>query len=231
VGYDEGGQLTESVRRRPYSVVLLDEIEKAHPDVFNILLQILEDGRLTDAQGRAVDFRNTVVIMTSNIGAATISKGQTLGFGESVVEGGLDYDDMKERVTGELKKIFRPEFLNRVDEVIVFHKLSREEIGNIVTLMMARVEEQLKDREIGLALTPAAKELLVDVGFDPTMGARPLRRAIQRHVEDLLAEEVLSGKFQRGSTVLLDREDDHLYIQEVIQGAPDMLVAEESESK
>jgi ATP-dependent Clp protease ATP-binding subunit ClpC len=228
VGYDEGGQLTESVRRRPYSVVLLDEIEKAHPDVFNILLQILEDGRLTDAQGRAVDFRNSIIIMTSNIGAATISKGQVLGFGEPVAEGGLEYDEMKERVTGELKKVFRPEFLNRVDEVIVFHKLSREEISNIVELMMSRVEDQLKDREIGLALTPAAKELLVEVGFDPTMGARPLRRAIQRHVEDLLAEEVLSGRFPRGSTVLLDREDDHLLISEVIQGAPDVLVAEES---
>ena len=228
VGYDEGGQLTESVRRRPYSVVLLDEIEKAHPDVFNILLQILEDGRLTDAQGRTVDFRNAIIIMTSNIGAATISKGQVLGFGEAVVEGGLEYDEMKSRVTGELKKIFRPEFLNRVDEVIVFRKLSREEITDIVELMMSRVEEQLKDREIGLALTPAAKELLVDVGFDPTMGARPLRRAIQRHVEDLLAEEVLSGRFPRGSTVLLEREDDHLVISEVIQGAPDVLVAEES---
>ncbi len=174
VGYDEGGQLTESVRRRPYSVVLLDEIEKAHPDVFNILLQILEDGRLTDAQGRTVDFRNTIIIMTSNIGAATISKGQVLGFGEPVAEGGLEYEEMKTRVTGELKKIFRPEFLNRVDEVIVFRKLSREEISDIVQLMMSRVEEQLKDREIGLALTPAAKELLVEVGYDPTMGARPL---------------------------------------------------------
>ncbi|MCL5735355.1 MAG: ATP-dependent Clp protease ATP-binding subunit, partial [Actinobacteria bacterium] len=190
VGYEEGGQLTESVRRRPYSVVLLDEIEKAHPDVFNILLQILEDGRLTDAQGRAVDFRNAIIIMTSNIGANTISKGQTLGFGVALEEGGLQYDEMKTRVTGELKKIFRPEFLNRVDEVIVFRKLSREEIGNIVDLMMSRVEDQLKDREIGLALTPEAKSLLVDVGYDPTMGARPLRRAIQRHVEDLLAEEV-----------------------------------------
>ncbi len=231
VGYDEGGQLTESVRRRPYSVVLLDEIEKAHPDVFNILLQILEDGRLTDAQGRHVDFRNTIIIMTSNIGASTISKGQTLGFGEPVIEGGLDYDDMKERVTGELKKVFKPEFLNRVDEVIVFRKLTREEISDIVALMMSRVEEQLKDREIGLALTMEAKDLLVDVGFDPTMGARPLRRAIQRHVEDLLAEQVLAGTFPRGSTVLLEREDDHLYVQEVIQGAPDVLVTEESESK
>jgi len=228
VGYDEGGQLTELVRRRPYSVVLLDEIEKAHPDVFNILLQILEDGRLTDAQGRSVDFRNTIIIMTSNIGANTISKGQVLGFGEPVQEGGLDYEEMKTRVTGELKTVFRPEFLNRVDEVIVFRKLSRQEITDIVGLMMLRVEEQLRDREIGVALTPAAKELLVDVGYDPTMGARPLRRAIQRHVEDLLAEEVLSGKFPRGSTVVLEREDDHLVISEVIQGAPDVLVADET---
>ena len=228
VGYDEGGQLTEQVRRRPYSVVLLDEIEKAHPDVFNILLQILEDGRLTDAQGRTVDFRNAIIIMTSNIGASTISKGQVLGFGEQVEHGGLDYEEMKTRVTGELKTVFRPEFLNRVDEVIVFRKLSREEITDIVDLMMARVEEQLKDREIGVALTPEARELLVDVGYDPTMGARPLRRAIQRHVEDLLAEEVLSGKFPRGSTVVLEREDDHLVIGEVIMGAPDVLVADET---
>jgi ATP-dependent Clp protease ATP-binding subunit ClpC len=228
VGYDEGGQLTESVRRRPYSVVLLDEIEKAHPDVFNILLQILEDGRLTDAQGRTVDFRNCIVIMTSNIGASMIAKGQVLGFGEPVEEGGLEYEEMKTRVTGELKKMFKPEFLNRVDEVIVFRKLSRAEITGIVGLMLSRVEEQLKDREIGLALTPEARELLADVGYDPTMGARPLRRAIQRQVEDLLAEEVLSGRFPPGSTVLLDREEDHLVIMEVIAGAPDVLVADEA---
>jgi ATP-dependent Clp protease ATP-binding subunit ClpC len=209
-------------------VVLLDEIEKAHPDVFNILLQILEDGRLTDGQGRTVDFRNCIVIMTSNVGASTIAKGQTLGFGEPVAEGGLQYEEMKTRVTGELKKMFKPEFLNRVDEVIVFRKLTRAEIADIVALMMARVEDQLKDREIGLALTPAAKELLANVGYDPTMGARPLRRAIQRHVEDLLAEEVLSGRFPRGSTVLLDRQDDHLVISEVILGAPDVLVIEEA---
>jgi ATP-dependent Clp protease ATP-binding subunit ClpC len=228
VGYDEGGQLTESVRRRPYSVVLLDEIEKAHPDVFNILLQILEDGRLTDGQGRTVDFRNCIVIMTSNIGASTIAKGQVLGFGEPAEEGGLEYEEMKNRVTGELKKMFKPEFLNRVDEVIVFRKLSRAEITDIVGLMLSRLEEQLKDREIGLALTPEARELLVDVGYDPTMGARPLRRAIQRQVEDLLAEEVLSGRFPRGSTVVLDREEDHLVISEVILGAPEVLVADES---
>lgn len=228
VGYEEGGQLTESVRRRPYSVVLLDEIEKAHPDVFNILLQILEDGRLTDAQGRTVDFRNAIIIMTSNIGADIISKGQVLGFGETVAEGGLEYDEMKSRVTGELKKVFRPEFLNRVDEVIVFRKLTREEITGIVELMMARVEDQLKDREIGLALTPQAKALLADVGYDPTMGARPLRRAIQSLVEDLLAEEVLSGRFPAGSTVLLEREEDRLTIVEVIPGAPEVLVADET---
>ena len=209
-------------------MVLLDEIEKAHPDVFNILLQILEDGRLTDAQGRAVDFRNAIIIMTSNIGANTISKGQVLGFGEPVSQGGLDYDEMKTRVTGELKTVFRPEFLNRVDEVIVFRKLSKEEITDIVSLMMSRVEDQLRDREIGVALTVEAKELLVEVGYDPTMGARPLRRAIQRYVEDLLAEQVLSGKFPRGSTVVLEREEDHLVISDVIKGAPDVLVADET---
>ena len=228
VGYDEGGQLTESVRRRPYSVVLLDEIEKAHPDVFNILLQILDDGRLTDAQVRTLDFRICIFIMTSIIGASMIAKGQVLGFGEPVEEGGLEYEEMKTRVTGELKKMFKPEFLNRVDEVIVFRKLSRAEITGIVGLMLSRVEEQLKDREIGLALTPEARELLADVGYDPTMGARPLRRAIQRQVEDLLAEEVLSGRFPPGSTVLLDREEDHLVIMEVIAGAPDVLVADEA---
>ena len=177
---------------------------------------------------RTVDFRNTIIIMTSNIGAATISKGQVLGFGEPISEGGLDYDEMKTRVTGELKSVFRPEFLNRVDEVIVFHKLTREEITKIVSLLMSRVEEQLGERDIGVALTAAATELLVDEGYDPSMGARPLRRAIQRHVEDLLADEVLSGNFPRGSTVILDREDDHLVISEVVLGAPDVLVADKS---
>jgi ATP-dependent Clp protease ATP-binding subunit ClpC len=216
VGYEEGGQLTEAVRRRPYSVVLLDEIEKAHPDVFNILLQILEDGRLTDAQGRAVDFRNAIVIMTSNIGAGTISKGQVLGFGDKVVEGGLEYDEMKGRVVGELKKIFRPEFLNRIDEVIVFHKLSKQQIKEIIDLMLDRLRDQLKDRDIKLELTDDAKELLVTNGFDPTMGARPLRRAIQRFVEDALADEVLAGRIPQGGTVVMDREDDKLVISEVL---------------
>jgi ATP-dependent Clp protease ATP-binding subunit ClpC len=217
VGYEEGGQLTEAVRRRPYSVVLLDEIEKAHPDVFNILLQILEDGRLTDAQGRTVDFRNSIVIMTSNIGASTISKGQTLGFGEPVSEGGLEYGDMKSRVMGELKKIFRPEFLNRIDEVIVFHKLSKEQIHSIIELMLDRLREQLKERNLSIELTPQAQDLLVDIGYDPAMGARPLRRAIQRLVEDVLAEEVLAGRIPAGSTIIMTREEDHLIIAEILR--------------
>jgi ATP-dependent Clp protease ATP-binding subunit ClpC len=206
IGYDEGGQLTEAVRRRPYSVVLLDEIEKAHPDVFNILLQILEDGRLTDAQGRKVDFRNTIVIMTSNIGASTISKNVSLGFSVGD-DSGLSYEEMKTRITGELKKVFRPELLNRIDEVIVFHKLTKEEILQIVDLMMRRVREQIAAHEVTIELTDAAKELLVEKGYDPTMGARPLRRAIQRYIEDPLADFVLGAELKPGSTILVDRKE------------------------
>jgi ATP-dependent Clp protease ATP-binding subunit ClpC len=207
IGYDEGGQLTEAVRRKPYSVVLLDEIEKAHPDVFNILLQILEDGRLTDAQGRKVDFRNTIVIMTSNIGAGTISKNQTLGFSIGD-ESGLSYEDMKERVLGELKKVFRPELLNRIDEVIVFHKLSKEEITTIVDLVLRRLREQMGEHEVAIELTNEAKELLVEKGYDPAMGARPLRRAIQRYIEDPLADFVLGRSLEPGSTILVERKDE-----------------------
>jgi ATP-dependent Clp protease ATP-binding subunit ClpC len=204
IGYDEGGQLTEAVRRKPYSVLLLDEIEKAHPDVFNILLQILEDGRLTDAQGRKVDFRNTIVIMTSNIGAGAISKNQTLGFSVGD-ESGLSYEDMKERVMGELKKVFRPELLNRIDEVIVFHKLSKEEIMEIVDLLMRRVREQMAVHKVAIELTESAKEMLVEKGYDPTMGARPLRRAIQRFIEDPLADFVLGAELMAGATIVVDR--------------------------
>jgi ATP-dependent Clp protease ATP-binding subunit ClpC len=207
IGYDEGGQLTEAVRRKPYSVVLLDEIEKAHPDVFNILLQILEDGKLTDAQGRKVDFRNTIVIMTSNIGAATISKNQTLGFSVGD-DSGLSYDEMKDRIMGELKKVFRPELLNRIDEVIVFHKLTKEEIMTIVELMMKRLRDQMGEHEAVIELTEGAKELLVEKGYDPTMGARPLRRAIQRYIEDPLADFVLGRELGPGSTILVDRKND-----------------------
>ena len=207
IGYDEGGQLTESVRRKPYSVLVLDEIEKAHPDVFNILLQILEDGKLTDAQGRKVDFRNTIVIMTSNIGAATISKNQSFGFGQGD-ETGLSYDEMKSRIMGELKKVFRPELLNRIDEVIVFHKLTKEQITTIVELMMRRLREQMTEHEAAIELTDDAKELLVEKGYDPAMGARPLRRAIQRYIEDPLADFVLGRSLKPGSTILVDRKED-----------------------
>ena len=207
VGYDEGGQLTEAVRRKPYSVLLLDEIEKAHPDVFNILLQILEDGRLTDAQGRTVDFRNAIVIMTSNIGAADIARNTPLGFAISDDETGVTYDDMKSKIMGELKKVFRPEFLNRIDEVIVFHKLAKDEIMEIVDLMISRVRAQVAEHELQLDLTQEAKELLVDKGWDPSMGARPLRRAIQRYIEDPLADEVLkAGDLTPGTTVNVERD-------------------------
>jgi ATP-dependent Clp protease ATP-binding subunit ClpC len=204
IGYDEGGQLTEAVRRKPYSVLLLDEIEKAHPDVFNILLQILEEGKLTDAQGRRVDFRNTIVIMTSNLGAAQISK--NTGFGFTVGdESGLSYDEMKSRVMGELKKVFRPELLNRIDEIIVFHKLTKEEITTIVDLQLRRLREQMATHEVAIELTDDAKELLVDKGYDPAMGARPLRRAIQRYIEDPLADFVLGRQLEPGSTILVGR--------------------------
>jgi ATP-dependent Clp protease ATP-binding subunit ClpC len=218
IGYDEGGQLTEAVRRKPYSVVLLDEIEKAHPDVFNILLQILEDGKLTDAQGRKVDFRNTIVIMTSNIGASTISKNQALGF-TVADESGLSYDDMKNRIMGELKKVFRPELLNRIDEVIVFHKLTKEQITEVVELMLKRLREQMAQHETSIELTDAAKELLVEKGYDPTMGARPLRRAIQRYIEDPLADFVLGRSLGPGSIIRVDRrEDDDEISLELIEG-------------
>jgi ATP-dependent Clp protease ATP-binding subunit ClpC len=220
IGYDEGGQLTEAVRRKPYSVLLLDEIEKAHPDVFNILLQILEDGRLTDAQGRKVDFRNTIVIMTSNVGAAAISKNQTLGFSIGD-ESGLSYEDMKERVMGELKKIFRPELLNRIDEVIVFHKLAKEEIIQIVDLLMKRVREQMSVHEVAIELTQSAKELLVEKGYDPAMGARPLRRAIQRHIEDPLADFVLMSELEPGSTILIDRREGEEEVDITVVAGPE----------
>jgi ATP-dependent Clp protease ATP-binding subunit ClpC len=204
IGYDEGGQLTEAVRRKPYSVLLLDEIEKAHPDVFNILLQILEDGRLTDAQGRTVDFRHAIVIMTSNIGAAEIARNTPLGFAVSDDETGITYDDMKNRIMGELKKVFRPEFLNRIDDVIVFHKLQKEEIKQIVELLLLRIRESMAERELQLELTDPAKDMLVEKGWDPSMGARPLRRAIQRYIEDPLADFVLREQLMPGATVVVD---------------------------
>jgi ATP-dependent Clp protease ATP-binding subunit ClpC len=208
IGYDEGGQLTEAVRRKPYSVLLLDEIEKAHPDVFNILLQILEDGRLTDAQGRTVDFRHAIVIMTSNIGANEIARNTPLGFAVSDDETGLTYEDMKNRIMGELKKVFRPEFLNRIDDVIVFHKLQRDEIKQIVELLLRRIRESMAERELQLELSEDAKDLLVEKGWDPAMGARPLRRAIQRYIEDPLADFVLRSELPPGATVMVEKGQD-----------------------
>ncbi|MEK6228822.1 MAG: AAA family ATPase, partial [Actinomycetota bacterium] len=205
IGYDEGGQLTEAVRRKPYSVLLLDEIEKAHPDVFNILLQILEDGRLTDSQGRTVDFRNAIVIMTSNVGAAEIAKNTGVGFTVGEDETGVTYDAMKKGIMGELKKVFRPEFLNRIDEVIVFHKLAKDEIRKIVELLLKRIRESLADQELSLNLSDDAADLLVEKGWDPAMGARPLRRAIQRYIEDPLADEVLAQSMEPGSTVEVEK--------------------------
>jgi ATP-dependent Clp protease ATP-binding subunit ClpC len=212
VGYDEGGQLTEAVRRKPFSVVLFDEIEKAHPDVFNTLLQILEDGRLTDAQGRTVDFKNTVIIMTSNLGTADLRKA-TVGFAKA--DEAVTYEKMKEKVTEELKKGFRPEFLNRIDEVIVFKELTRDEVTQIVDLMIRRVQDQLQGQGIGLELTPAAKLKLAEEGYDAALGARPLRRAIQRHVEDPLSEKILWKEFHAGETIVVDTEGDEIVFRSV----------------
>jgi ATP-dependent Clp protease ATP-binding subunit ClpC len=205
VGYEEGGQLTEAVRRKPFSVVLFDEIEKAHPDVFNTLLQILEEGRLTDSQGRSVDFRNTVLIMTSNLGTADLRKAN-VGFSKR--DEAVSYERMKEKVNDALKQHFRPEFLNRIDEVIVFHELSQEEVIQIVDLMIKRVTDQLAGQGMGLDITQAAKVLLGERGYDPTLGARPLRRAIQRLVEDPLSERLLWKEFRAGQTIVVDVEPD-----------------------
>ncbi|MGV3759790.1 MAG: ATP-dependent Clp protease ATP-binding subunit, partial [Actinomycetota bacterium] len=205
VGYEEGGQLTEAVRRKPFSVVLFDEIEKAHPDVFNTLLQILEEGRLTDAQGRSVDFRNTVLIMTSNLGTADLRKA-ALGFGRA--DEAVTYEKMKEKVNEALKQHFRPEFLNRIDETIVFHELSKDEVTQIVDLMIARTQKQLEGQGVGLELLPAAKTFVADKGYDPTLGARPLRRAIQRLIEDPLSEKLLYKEFHAGQIIVVDVEDD-----------------------
>jgi ATP-dependent Clp protease ATP-binding subunit ClpC len=212
VGYEEGGQLTEAVRRKPFSVVLFDEIEKAHPDVFNTLLQILEEGRLTDSQGRSVDFRNTVLIMTSNLGTADLRKA-SVGFGKA--DEAVSYAKMKEKVNDALKQHFRPEFLNRIDETIVFHELTKPEVTTIVDLMIKRVQGQLMSQGIGLELTQEAKLLLADRGYDPSLGARPLRRAIQRMIEDPMSERILFKEFHAGETVIVDAEGDEIVFRTV----------------
>jgi ATP-dependent Clp protease ATP-binding subunit ClpC len=212
VGYEEGGQLTEAVRRKPFSVILFDEIEKAHPDVFNTLLQILEDGRLTDSQGHQVDFKNTIIIMTSNLGTRDIQKGPGIGFAARPDEK-MTYDKMKDRVMDELKKSFRPEFLNRIDEVIVFHSLTQEDVKQIVDLLMKRVTEQLKAKDLEIELTDAAKTVLAEKGFDPSLGARPLRRTIQRFVEDPLSEKLLWKEFRAGQTIIVDARDGEIVFE------------------
>jgi ATP-dependent Clp protease ATP-binding subunit ClpC len=205
VGYEEGGQLTERVRRKPFSVVLFDEVEKAHPDVFNTLLQVLEDGRLTDSQGRTVDFKNTVIIMTTNLGTRDIAKGLNLGFAAGDHDAN-NYERMKQKVNEELKAHFRPEFLNRVDDTIVFHQLREEDIVEIVDLMISRVDVQMKNRDMAIELTADAKRLLAKKGYDPVLGARPLRRTIQREIEDLLSEKILYGELTAGQIVVVDTE-------------------------
>ncbi|TMK92551.1 MAG: ATP-dependent Clp protease ATP-binding subunit [Actinobacteria bacterium] len=212
VGYEEGGQLTEAVRRKPFSVILFDEIEKAHPDVFNTLLQILEDGRLTDSQGHTVDFKNTIIIMTSNLGTRDISKGIGIGF-TAARDDAVTYEKMKETVQEELKRQFRPEFLNRIDEVIVFHKLTIDDVKLIVDLLMRRVEEQLKSKDIDIDLTDAAKSLLAERGYDQALGARPLRRTLQRLVEDPLSEQILHKEFRAGETVFVDAAGDEIVFE------------------
>ena len=210
VGFDEGGQLTEAVRRKSYSVVLLDEIEKAHPEVFNILLQILEDGHLTDAKGRRVDFRNTIIIMTSNVGAQQLTKDSSIGFrtGAADSQAMADYERMKEKVLAELKNTFRPEFLNRIDATIVFRQLTIEEIRSIVDLMLVRVKDQLAGQQMELVVTDAAKDAIITKGYDQAYGARPLRREIQNQIEDALAERLLQGTFEAGDTVIVDLAED-----------------------
>ncbi|HHY19948.1 MAG TPA: ATP-dependent Clp protease ATP-binding subunit [Firmicutes bacterium] len=210
IGYDEGGQLTEAVRRKPYSVILFDEIEKAHPDVFNSLLQVLEDGQLTDGKGRKVDFRNTIIIMTSNVGARDIKNQGTLGFMPTEVSA---YESMKDKVMDELKKTFRPEFLNRIDEIIVFHALNREHIHKIVDLMINELKERLLEQDIHLEATEDAKEVIAKEGYDPDFGARPLRRAIQRLIENPLADEILKGTFKDSDKVLVDASDGKIVFQ------------------
>jgi ATP-dependent Clp protease ATP-binding subunit ClpC len=202
VGFEEGGQLTEKVRRKPFSVVLFDEIEKAHPDIFNSLLQILEEGRLTDGQGRVVDFKNTIIIMTTNLGTREITRG-ALGF---TLEGDSknDYEQMKSRVNEALKQNFRPEFLNRVDEVIVFPQLTRDELMQIVDLFISRLQVRLDDRDLKLVLTTSAKERLIQLGYEPSLGARPLRRVVQREIEDAISERILTGTIGNAQDIMVD---------------------------
>jgi len=224
VGYEEGGLLTEKVRRRPYSVVLFDEIEKAHPDVFNMLLQVLDDGRLTDSLGHVVDFKNTILIMTSNLGTSLIGKRVSPGFLQGSEQ--ENYEKMKERVMEELKRAFRPEFINRVDETIVFHALSLDDIKAIIRLMIDRINKQLVDKNIELTLTPAAESALVEKGYDQTYGARQLRRTIQKHVEDPLAEAIVRGQIPSRAQIEVDVEGEGFVFREAQRAEPPLELAQ-----
>jgi ATP-dependent Clp protease ATP-binding subunit ClpC len=207
VGYDEGGQLTEAVRRRPYRVILLDEIEKAHPEVFNSLLQVLDDGRMTDGHGRTVDFKNTVIIMTSNAGVEFIKRESAMGFAAKKDQAKTqksNYEDMREKVLAEVKKTFRPEFLNRLDEVIVFHELNESQLRQVVDLLAKDLEKRLADRKLTIEITESAKSWLAKEGYDPVYGARPLRRALEKYVENPLSVKVLGGEFKEGDTIIVD---------------------------
>jgi ATP-dependent Clp protease ATP-binding subunit ClpC len=201
VGYEEGGQLSEAVRRRPYSVVLFDEIEKGHPDVMHLLLQILEDGKITDSLGRKIDFRNTIIIMTSNVGAETLRKQTTMGFGATKPVGEHEYDVMRDRLLEEAKKTFKPEFVNRLDDIIVFHQLSKTDLIQIVDLEVEKVVGRLKAKDVAIVMEESAKEFLIEKGYDPTYGARPMRRAVERYMEDPLAEELLRGNVKAHDVV------------------------------
>jgi len=227
VGYEEGGQLTEKVRRKPYSVVLLDEIEKAHPDVYNLLLQILDEGTLTDSFGRKVNFKNTVVIMTSNMGAREIEKGKSMGF-QKADEGAI-YEQMKERLLEELKKTFNPELLNRLDEVIVFHSLSRDDMIKIVDILLQEVNQRLKQKRITFKLTEEAKKLLAEKGYDPSFGARPLKRVIRRLIEDPLAEGILDGEVVDGAEIEVKREGNELSFVSIWKGGEKRIINRRSQ--
>jgi len=218
IGYDDAGQLTEAIRRRPYSIVVFDEVEKAHPEAHNMLLQIMEEGHLTDARGRTVDFRNAIVVMTSNVGAEMIRRQSQIGFAldrDEEIEERLAYDEMRKKLMDALRKVFRPEFLNRVDATIVFHALTRDQIAQIVDLELAKVAVRLGEYEITLQTSEAGRSLLADLGYDPEMGARPLRRVIQNKIEDQLSDSLLAGEFERGDTILIDAEDEEVVLRRV----------------
>jgi ATP-dependent Clp protease ATP-binding subunit ClpC len=216
VGYDDAGQLTEALRRRPYSIVVFDEVEKAHPEAHNLLLQIMEEGRLSDARGRKVDFRNAMIVMTSNVGADMIKRQTSLGFSihrDETMEDHLAYDEMQKKLTDQLKRVFRPEFLNRVDATIVFRALNRDEIHEIVDLEIAKVAHRLEEHQLRLETTPAAREFIAEKGYHPDYGARPLKRVIQQRIEDVLSDGLLSGKFQVGQTIEIDVRDGEIVME------------------